>query len=191
MFGKKYTSDHHNKLEGNSNSLSKCACRGSRKASNNQLNLFLWLLYLIPQSVLRIQIRDPVPFWNLDPGCVKKSRSGSRMNIPDHISESLETIFWVKILKFFDADTDPESFWPWIRNGKTRSWIQDKHPGSATLTPVFKRLNQIQRVKLSREWDKKRLQTQKDSLTRWTFFEGLQIKLFPSTWNFLQVRRQF
>ncbi len=26
------------------------------------------------------------------------------MNIPDHISESLETIFWVKILKFFDAD---------------------------------------------------------------------------------------
>jgi hypothetical protein len=25
------------------------------------------------------------------------------MNIPDHISESLETIFWVKILKFFDA----------------------------------------------------------------------------------------
>jgi hypothetical protein len=32
----------------------------------------------------------------------KKSRSGSRMNIPDHISESLETIFRVKILKFFD-----------------------------------------------------------------------------------------
>jgi hypothetical protein len=23
---------------------------------------------------------------------------------PDHISESLETIIWVKILKFFDAD---------------------------------------------------------------------------------------
>jgi hypothetical protein len=28
------------------------------------------------------------------------------MNIPDHISESLETIFWVNLLKFFDADTD-------------------------------------------------------------------------------------
>jgi hypothetical protein len=30
------------------------------------------------------------------------------MNISDHISESLETIFWVKIpiLKFFDADAD-------------------------------------------------------------------------------------
>jgi hypothetical protein len=26
------------------------------------------------------------------------------MNNTDHISESLETIFWVKILKFFDAD---------------------------------------------------------------------------------------
>jgi hypothetical protein len=35
------------------------------------------------------------------------------MNIPDHISESLETIFWVKLLKFFDAapgwkNSDPE-----------------------------------------------------------------------------------
>jgi hypothetical protein len=31
------------------------------------------------------------------------------MNIPDHISfsESLKTIFWVKILTFFDADADP------------------------------------------------------------------------------------
>jgi hypothetical protein len=26
------------------------------------------------------------------------------MNNPDHISEGLETSFWVKILKFFDAD---------------------------------------------------------------------------------------
>jgi hypothetical protein len=38
-----------------------------------------------------------------DPG------SGSRINLPDHISESLETIFWVQILKFFDADSDPGS----------------------------------------------------------------------------------
>jgi hypothetical protein len=35
-----------------------------------------------------------------DPGWVKKSGSGSRMNNPDHNSESLETIFWVEILKF-------------------------------------------------------------------------------------------
>jgi hypothetical protein len=32
------------------------------------------------------------------------------MKIPDHISESLETIFWVEVLKFFDADQDPRIF---------------------------------------------------------------------------------
>jgi hypothetical protein len=32
---------------------------------------------------------------------------GSEMNIPDHIFESAETIFGLKILKFFDADPDP------------------------------------------------------------------------------------
>ncbi len=50
------------------------------------------------------------------------------MNNPDHI-------FWVKILRFFDAD--PESFLPWIRDGKNLDpgsvGIRDKHPGSATL----------------------------------------------------------
>jgi hypothetical protein len=34
----------------------------------------------------------------------KKLGSGSGMNNPNHISEILETIFWVKILKFFVAD---------------------------------------------------------------------------------------
>jgi hypothetical protein len=33
-----------------------------------------------------------------------EQKTGSRMNIPDHISESLETIFVLKILKLFDAD---------------------------------------------------------------------------------------
>jgi hypothetical protein len=28
---------------------------------------------------------------------------------PGYYSESLETIFWVKLLKFFDADADPGS----------------------------------------------------------------------------------
>jgi hypothetical protein len=41
--------------------------------------------------------------------------SGSGMNNPDHISESLETIFWVKILKFFDAD--PGSGWKKFGSG--------------------------------------------------------------------------
>jgi hypothetical protein len=31
------------------------------------------------------------------------------MNIPDHISESIETIFGLKIVKFFDADPDAGS----------------------------------------------------------------------------------
>jgi hypothetical protein len=38
----------------------------------------------------------------------KKSRSGSGMKISDHIFESLETIFLVKILKFFDTDAEPD-----------------------------------------------------------------------------------
>jgi hypothetical protein len=33
-------------------------------------------------------------------------KSGSGMNKPDHVSESLETIFCVKILKFFDEDPE-------------------------------------------------------------------------------------
>ncbi len=31
------------------------------------------------------------------------------MNILDYISLSIETCFWVKILKFFNADVDPGS----------------------------------------------------------------------------------
>jgi hypothetical protein len=44
-----------------------------------------------------------------DLGCVKNQdpdlgfESGMSI-LPDHVSESLETIFWVKILIFFDAD---------------------------------------------------------------------------------------
>ncbi len=56
------------------------------------------------------------------------------MNNSDNISESLETIFWVTILKFFHADpgsrmeknSDPGS-------GMEKIRIRDKRPGSATL----------------------------------------------------------
>ncbi len=36
--------------------------------------------------------------------------SGSGMNNPDHIFESLETIFWVKVIKFFDEDPGWKKF---------------------------------------------------------------------------------
>jgi hypothetical protein len=45
------------------------------------------------EAVLRIRIRDPVPFCPLDLGWVKKIRTRPEMNNPDHISVSLETIF--------------------------------------------------------------------------------------------------
>jgi hypothetical protein len=80
----------------------------------------------------------------------KKSRCGSEMNNQDHISESVETIFWVKILKFF-FDADPGSGMKKNRSRdpgwkKCRSGIRDKHPGFASLllnisfTPVRQKL---------------------------------------------------
>jgi hypothetical protein len=53
------------------------------------------------------------------------------MTNTDHISQSLETVFWVKILKFFDADPGwKNSDLGWKKSG---SEIRDKHPGSPTL----------------------------------------------------------
>jgi hypothetical protein len=49
----------------------------------------------------------------------------------DHISQSLETIFWVKILTFFDTSRDPG--WKKFGYGMGKNCIRDKHPGSATL----------------------------------------------------------
>jgi hypothetical protein len=53
-------------------------------------------------------------FQETDPG------SESGMNNLDHISESLETIYWVKILKFFDADPGSEMEKIRIRDGIIR-----------------------------------------------------------------------
>jgi hypothetical protein len=66
------------------------------------------------------RIRDPVPFRPLDPGSGigKKSWSGFGMNNTDHISESLETIFWVNIHEFFDADPGWKKFGSGIWHGK-------------------------------------------------------------------------
>ncbi len=66
-------------------------------------------------------------------GMGKKSGSGSGMNNPDHISDSFETIFWVKILKFFDADPGGSGIFLIRDPGWEKFRIRDKHPGSATL----------------------------------------------------------
>jgi hypothetical protein len=62
------------------------------------------------------------------------------MNIQDLIFENLVSVFLVKIpiLKFFDADPEPGSCQPWIRDPGWKkshpgSWIRDEHPGPATL----------------------------------------------------------
>ncbi len=60
-----------------------------------------YYLYFLP--VLRIRIRDPVPFSPLDPE--------SGMNNPEHIFYSLETIFlglkYIKYLNSFMRIQDP------------------------------------------------------------------------------------
>ncbi len=55
-----------------------------------------------------LSVPDPGSGAFLTPGSGmgKNSGSGSGMNIPDHIFESLETIFGLKILEFFDADAE-------------------------------------------------------------------------------------
>jgi hypothetical protein len=60
--------------------------------------------------IISLRIRDPAPFRPLDlgSGMGKKSRNGSGMNSPDHISRAFKQFFGLNTLKFFDAD--PESF---------------------------------------------------------------------------------
>ncbi len=75
-------------------------------------------------AVLRIRIRDPMPFWRLVPG------TGSGMNNQDHISDSLETtIFWLKYLDSLIRIRDGKNSDP----GWKKFWseIRDKNPGSA------------------------------------------------------------
>ncbi len=82
----------------------------------------------------KISVADPGSGAFLAPGAGmgKKSRYVSGMNNPDHIYESLWTIFGVTILKFFDVDPgsgifltlDPgwKKFWP-IKQKITRWWL--------------------------------------------------------------------
>jgi hypothetical protein len=75
-----------------------------------------------------------VPFSPRDPGWVKSQDPdpgipGSGINNLYRIFESLETIFWVKILKFFYSDPG----WKKFGSGMETIRIRDKHPRSATL----------------------------------------------------------
>jgi hypothetical protein len=58
------------------------------------------------------------------------------MNNPDHIFESLETIFGVKLLKFFDADPGSGIFFN-PGSGMEKIQIRDKHPVSGTLLMII------------------------------------------------------
>ena len=75
--------------------------------------------------MLRIRIRDWVPFWPLDPG----SGMGESQH-PDPGS-GMNNLVGVKILKFFNEDPGSGMETVRIRDGKSR--IRDKNPGSATL----------------------------------------------------------
>jgi hypothetical protein len=63
-----------------------------------------------------------------------RSRSRSGMNIPDHISESSETIFWSKYLNSLMRMRIRESFLT-LDPGWKKIQIRDKHP-PATLEKV-------------------------------------------------------
>jgi hypothetical protein len=80
------------------------------------------------KSVLRIRIRD-LGWGKIR---IRDPHPGSGMNIPDNFSNSLETVFGLKILKFFVSCLDLGSR---IRDLGWKTWIRDpvyKHPGTAT-----------------------------------------------------------
>jgi hypothetical protein len=77
--------------------------------------------------------------WIRDPGWKKIQiwDQGSGINISDHISESLESIFDFIILKFFVADPGSGSFLT-LGSGDGVNSDPDKHAGSATLVRQHK-----------------------------------------------------
>jgi hypothetical protein len=55
----------------------------------------------------------------------KKSGSGSGMNNPDKISDSLKTVFWVKIIRLLMRIRDGKNSYPGFGMGKIGSEIRD------------------------------------------------------------------
>jgi hypothetical protein len=82
-------------------------------------------------------VADPYPgsgaFLTPGSGVGKKLGSGSEMNNPDYISESLETFFGFKYINSLMQIQDPgwKKFGSWIRDGKFES-IFMKHKQAPT-----------------------------------------------------------
>ncbi len=74
--------------------------RKLKKSENNSAPL---------KPVLRFWIRDPVPFWPLDPGWVKKQDPDPGWKSRIIFPRAWKQFFGLKILEFFDADPDPGS----------------------------------------------------------------------------------
>ncbi len=87
-------------------------------------------------SSVRIRIRDPVPFWPLDPGSGMSRKSASGSGIQDeqpgsYFLELRNHFLGLKYLNSLMRIRDGDSSDPgWKKVG---SGIRDKHPGSATL----------------------------------------------------------
>jgi hypothetical protein len=81
-------------------------------------------------ALLRIRIRCFFDPWIRDPGGIKKIKLRIRDEHPgSYFREIRNNFLGVKIIKFLDADPDPECFWPWIRVGK------NSYPGSEINIP--------------------------------------------------------
>ncbi len=103
-------------------------------------------------SVLRIRIRDWVPFWHLDPGSgmgeSQHQDLGSGMNNPSYFLELRNHFFaflGVKILKFFDEDPGSGMETVRIRDGKKSdpgSGINIPDPQHCKILNFFRKLIQ-------------------------------------------------
>jgi aminoglycoside/choline kinase family phosphotransferase len=72
----------------------------------------------------------------------KKTKIRIRDEHPGSYFRELKTIFWVKILEFFDADADPGIFLT-LDLGWKKIRIRDNHPSSATLDTSKQRLHEL------------------------------------------------
>ncbi len=92
------------------------------------------MLYGKLLAVLRIQIRDPVLFVLFYPWI----RDTKKPDPPEHISESLETIFWVKIFLRRSGSGIFLTRDPGWKNFDLESGINIPNPQHGLLAPIGK-----------------------------------------------------